>query len=175
MPTTWVLVRGPANLPPKQDVYVNDVFDAPAGRTGEPFEVEIGRNKFSLRSGNTIPASAELNCPDAPFEQPLEVVLVAAVAAPAPTVAAPPPAPAVPPAAPRPEAKPAPKTAAKKKRAKKKAAQKKATKKKAAKKSGRKAAKKKSASKKTARRKGASKKKTARKKTGRKAARRRAK
>ena len=51
MPDSWVLVAGP----PDQDVYTNGNTVDPAGRTNDPFEVEIGAQTFQLLDLGTRP------------------------------------------------------------------------------------------------------------------------
>lgn len=81
MPLTWVEVHAPAGQGPVQNVYVNRRFRRPAGLTGTPFQVEIGDNTFSLRSGGVLTANEVVNCPDAPQTAPFRINLTALVLA----------------------------------------------------------------------------------------------
>ena len=76
MPLTWVLVRAPAGQAPNQSVFVNRKFRRPAGTTETPFQVEIGVNTFSLRSGNVLTAEAVADCPDCPQNAPFVIDLL---------------------------------------------------------------------------------------------------
>ena len=156
MPLTWVLVRVPAGQAPNQSVFVNRKFRRPAGITETPFQVEIGTNTFSLRSGNALTAESVADCPDslqtAPFVIDLMPIALA-MAIGAPAVSGP--------------QRAARKKSAKKAPKRKAAGKKKASRKKTSKKAPKKTVRKKTAPKKTAKR------KTGRKKSARKTTRRR--
>ena|SRR5882672_5395296 len=51
MADSWVVVEGPSN----QDVYTDGNNIEPAGRTNEPFEVEVGAQTFELLDQSTNP------------------------------------------------------------------------------------------------------------------------
>src|SRR4051812_5283235 len=76
MPLTWVFVRAPAGQAPNQPVYVNRRFRHPAGITLEAFEVQVGQNTFSLRSGSALTAESVVDCPDAPDTHPVVITLL---------------------------------------------------------------------------------------------------
>ncbi len=51
MADSWVVVAGPSD----QDVYTDGNYIEPAGKTNEPFEVEVGAQTFALLDQSTNP------------------------------------------------------------------------------------------------------------------------